>query len=66
VVVELAGGVGLERAAGFAFGLAFVDATSEVGARLGLVLAADDADGVDGVVGLAVAAGVEAVADGLA
>ena len=56
----------LEGAESFAFGLAFADAAVEVGAGLGLVLGADDGDGVDGVVDLAVAAAVESVSDGLA
>ena len=61
-MVELAGDVAFERAEGFSSGFAFFDAAFEVGARVGLVFGADDGDGVDGVVGLAVTAGVEAVA----
>jgi len=50
--------VAFEGAHGFALGLAFADAAVEVGARLGLVLGADNGDGVDRVVDLAVAAAV--------
>ena len=55
-MVELAGDVAFERSEGLAAGLAFFDAAFEVGAGFGLVIGADDGDGVDGVVGLAVAA----------
>jgi hypothetical protein len=58
--------VALERAHRFAFGLSLADAAVEVGACLWLVLGADDRDGVDRVVDLAVAAAAEPVADGLA
>ena len=50
----------------FALGLSFADAAVEVGTRLGLVLGADERDGVDRVVDLAVAAAAEPVSDGLA
>lgn len=55
-----------EGAHGFSLGIAFSDAAVEVGARLVLMLGADDRDRVDGVVDLAIATAVEPVADGLA
>ena len=50
-----------ERPHRFALGLSLFDAAVEVGVRLGLVLGADERDGVDGVVDLAITAAVEAV-----
>jgi hypothetical protein len=56
----------LSAAEGFAFDLSFADAPVEVRACFGLALGADDGDRVDRVVGLAVAAAVEAMSDRLA
>jgi hypothetical protein len=58
--------VSFERAHGFAFGLALAGAALEVGAGALVVDGAVERDRVEGVVGLAVAAAVEAVANGLA
>lgn len=55
-----------EAAAGFAAGLAFGGAALDVGLRFGVVLHADHRDRVERVVGLAIAAAVEAMAAGLA
>ena len=63
---DVPGDVALERAHCFALGLSLAGAAVEVGASFGLVLGADERDGVDRVVDLAVAAAVQAVADGLA
>jgi hypothetical protein len=49
---DVAGDVAFERPHRFALGLSLFDAAVEVGARLGLVLGADERDGVDGVVDL--------------
>src|SRR5215212_6359892 len=64
--VEAAGEVAHQAAADLAAGLAFGGAAGDVGLGLGVVLHADHGDGVEGVVGLAIAAAVEAVALGLA
>jgi hypothetical protein len=64
--VEAAGEVAHEAAPDFAAGLAFVGAAGDVGLGFGVVLHPDHGDRVKRVVGLAVAAAVEAVTDGLA
>jgi UDP-N-acetylmuramyl pentapeptide synthase len=53
--------VSFERAHGFAFGLSFAGAALEVGAGALVVDRAVERDRVEGTVGLAVAAAVEAV-----
>src|SRR6266550_7614684 len=64
--VEAAGVVAFERADRFAFGLAFADSTLDVSDRALVASAAREHDCVQGAVELAVAAAVEAVADGFA
>src|SRR5665213_3354007 len=65
-VVDLAGDVALEAAHDLPLGFAFADAALGVGAGALAVAQPADGDEVQGSVGLAVAAGVEAVAGGLA
>ena len=64
--VDLAGDVALEAAEDLALGLAFGRAALRVGACALAVAQTADSDQVQGPVGLAVAAVVEAVAGGLA
>ena len=61
----MAGEVALEQACGVAAALAFGEASFDVVARGGVVLAAVEDDGVQSAVELAVAAAAEPVADGL-
>ena len=60
--VDAADEVALEGSEGFAAGLAFLGAALDVGAGFGVVDRADHRDGVQRVVGLSIAAAVEAVA----
>ncbi len=62
----LAGDVALEDADDLALGEAFLDAALHVAAGAGVAAHAGDDDAPEGVVGLAVAAGVEAMAGDLA
>jgi hypothetical protein len=62
----VAGEEAFEAADGFAEGFAFADSPVDVGVCGLVAFAAVDDDGVEGSVELAVAAAVEAVADGLA
>jgi hypothetical protein len=64
--VEVAGEVSFECAHGFSVGFAFGGAAFEVGAGSFVVEGAAESDGVERVVGLAVPAAGEAVADRLA
>ena len=66
VGVDLAGDVALEAADDLWLGFAFRGAPLGVGAGGGVGAEAGEHDPPQGVVGLAVAAGVEPVADGLA
>jgi len=61
--VEAAGEVSFECAHGFAGGVAFADSAVEVGAGLLVVAGADAGDGVQRVVGLAVASAGETGVD---
>src|SRR4051794_28668965 len=64
--VEAAGQVAHEAAADLAASLAFCGAAGDVGLGFGVVLHADHRDRVERIVGLAIAAAVEAMADCLA
>src|SRR6266852_3082645 len=64
VGVDLAGDVALEAADDLGLGLPFRGAPLGVGARRGMRAQAGEYDPPQGVIGLAVAAGVEPVADG--
>jgi hypothetical protein len=61
-VVGVSGDVSLEAADDLAFGAAFFGAAFYVGLGVGVAAHPDHGDGPQGVVGLAVAAAVEAVA----
>jgi len=65
-VVDLAGDVALEAAHDFTLGFAFAGSAFGVGAGALAVAQATDGDQVQRTVGLAVAAGVEAMAGGFA
>ena len=62
----MAGEVAFEGADGFAYAFPLACAAGDVGDRFWVVFLPADGDCVEGAVELAVAAGVEAVADGLA
>ena len=62
--VDDVGEVAFERAAGFAWGLAFADLAGEEGLGVGVVALLDDRDAVERGVELAVAAAVQPVAPG--
>ena len=62
----MAGEVAFEAADGFAAGFAFAGSPVDVCAVVGVAVAADHDDRVEGAVGLAVATAVESVTDCLA
>ena len=64
--MEAAGECSFEASPGFALGSAFGDSPVEVAACFFAALGADEDDGVEGGVGLSVAAAVEPVPGGLA
>ena len=65
-MVDFAGDVAFEASEGFAFGFSFGLSAGGVGLGAWVVLEPVDGDGVEGSVGLAVAASVEAVSLGVA